>query len=124
MIKLRPHHILCIQNYKGKGYDNEFIKNMDNVIEWIKNENKIKITFGIDNICCKCPNKKKNNKCITNEKVVEIDKKVIKYFKIEERVYNYLELNNYVIENLTKEIQKDICGNCEWYIKKICFNKE
>ena len=28
MIKLRPHHLLCIEFFEGKGYDTKHIENM------------------------------------------------------------------------------------------------
>lgn len=121
MIKLRPHHILCIQNYKGKGYSNEFTYNMEKVIEKLRLEDKVEIIFKEDSICCKCPNKNGKGECITTDKVKEIDKKVIKYFNIEEKVYVYSKLNTKV--NIDEKMKKDICGSCEWYIKKVCFRK-
>ncbi|WP_297630362.1 DUF1284 domain-containing protein [uncultured Clostridium sp.] len=124
MIELRPHHILCIQNYKGKGYSDEFTYNMEKVIEKLKVEDKVKIIFKEDDICHKCPNKKEKDECITTDKVKEIDKKVIKYFHIEEKIYVYSKLNKEIRININEEMKKDICGCCEWYIKKVCFNEK
>lgn len=123
MVKLRPHHLLCIQNYVGKGYNDEFISNMNTIIEKIKEENKVEIIFSLDNICWKCPNKN-NDECVTNDKVIEIDKKIVQCFGIEEKDYIYLELVEEIKEKLTEEKKKYICGSCEWYMKKVCFNKE
>ena len=31
-IKLRPHHLLCTQGYSGKGYSEEFVEHMNEVV--------------------------------------------------------------------------------------------
>lgn len=33
LLHLRPHHLLCIQNYRGHGYSNAFHEKMTAVIE-------------------------------------------------------------------------------------------
>lgn len=118
MIKLRPHHLLCTQAYIGKGYNNEFIKNMDAILEKIKTNN-IELIFLEDDICEKCPNKI-NNKCISKDKVLDIDKKVIQYFNLEEKEYNYKSLTKEIKDKINEDILEDICGKCEWYNHGIC----
>lgn len=120
MIKLRSHHLLCIQGYEGKGYNKEFVKNMNEIVELIRNESiKIELIFGEDDICSKCPNLSKNNICKSNT-VNIIDKKVVKYFKLEEKIYEYDLLLRYIKNQINKEIMDDICGNCEWYNISLC----
>lgn len=54
MNKLRPHHLLCTQGYSGKGYSEDFVENMDIVVEDI-NYIKENITEEImDDICGSC----------------------------------------------------------------------
>lgn len=122
MIKLRPHHILCIQNYKGKGYSLEFTENMDKIVGKLKNNSreKIKITFSTDDVCDKCPNKQGEDLCISNYKVKLIDNRVIKYLDLKEDVYKYDYLVELLKEIIDKESFGDICGQCEWYKKGIC----
>ena len=59
MLKLRPHHINCIYFYRGLGYSNEFVKNMDKIVNELKSNDDIKIKFvkSCDDICECCPNK-------------------------------------------------------------------
>lgn len=122
MIRLRPHHLLCIQNYKGKGYSLEFTENMDKIVETLKHNSgeEIKIIFSTDDVCNKCPNKQDEDLCISNYKVKLIDNKVITYLDLKEDIYRY----NYLVELLKAVIDKnsfsDICGECEWYKKGVC----
>lgn len=122
MIKLRPHHILCIQNYKGKGYSFEFTENMDRIVETLRHNTKqeIEIIFSKDDICDKCPNKQGNNLCTSDYKVRIIDNNVIKYLDLKEGVYRYDYILNLLKNNIDKNRFKYICGQCEWYKKGIC----
>lgn len=121
---LRPHHLLCIRAYRGKGYNTKFIDNMDKIVDRIKSDRdfNVEITFGTDDICEFCINKIKDNKCNTNEKVNAMDEKVIRYFNIKEGNYNFKELNKYIDEKSSEEIICDICSNCEWYKNSNCKN--
>lgn len=116
-MKLRPHHLMCTQSYRGKGYDENFVKAMDIITDELRNNKDclINIVFSTDDICIACPNMIDINLCKTNEKVNNIDKKVIKYFKLEEKEYRYKDLVEYIKNNITIDIINDICSECEWY---------
>ena len=109
MIKLRPHHLLCTQGYSGKGYSREFVENMTEIVKSIKNEKvQVQLIFSEDDICSKCPNLSENNIC-KSDTVNIIDNKVIKYFELEEKIYEYESLIRYIKSHITKEIMDDIC---------------
>ena len=116
-MKLRPHHLMCTQSYAGKGYDEDFVKVMDKITYELRNNKEylINIVFSTDDICEACPNMLDINLCKTNEKVNNIDSKVIKYFNLEEKEYIYKDIVNYIKNNITLEIMGDICKECEWY---------
>ncbi|WP_077369623.1 DUF1284 domain-containing protein [Anaerosalibacter sp. Marseille-P3206] len=116
-ICLRPHHLMCIQSYIGKGYSEEFVKNMDIVVGSLR-ENKdqiIRLVEGNDHVCSHCPHNIDGRKCESDEKVVTMDRKVLKYLEITPGEYSYSQLFNRLKEKLTDEAFRDICGDCEWY---------
>ena len=115
MLKIRPHHILCMKAYVGKGYSQEFSENMERIIKQLKNDSKvIQIVFGLDDICSKCPYNMENGLCKSEEKVKKIDSKVIEHFNIQEGIYVYKDLKNKVYSNINEEKFTDICKDCEW----------
>ena len=116
-MKLRPHHLLCTQGYSGKGYDKRFVDNMTVITNRLRKESKTKIdiTFSMDSLCCKCPRNIGKNICQDDDKVLEYDKKVISYFKIEEKTYIYQELIKEINYQMSEEIMDDICSSCNWY---------
>lgn len=121
-MKLRPHHLICTQGYSGKGYDETFVKNMNIITnELIHNEDCIiEIVFSTDDICKSCPNMIDINLCKINEKVNNIDGKVIKYFNLEEKEYKYKEIISYIKNSINVEIMDDICNECNWYTISKC----
>lgn len=50
-IRLRPHHLLCLLTYVGKGYSPAFIANYDAIAERIGQGEGILVVSGPDDIC-------------------------------------------------------------------------
>ena len=118
MIKLRPHHLVCIPRFYRGGYDKKFAKNMKKICLIIrKNPNiKIKIVSRLDDLCEECPHKYKKG-CIQSKKmgkwVVNQDRKVVRYLKIKQNsVYTAKEIFNLSMNKIgSKDVEK-ICHGC------------
>jgi len=122
-MKIRAHHLLCIQGFQGYGYSKSFIGNMKDVIEMINANSKITIIDKCDVICSLCPYNI-GNKCQKEGSSLNIK-------RIDQFVLNILELNvNSRVESSSaislvnlrfsklSEIE-EVCINCEWREK--CF---
>ena len=57
VLHLRPHHLLCIQNYRGHGYSADFHQKMEEVIAALKSPlgAAVLLTEGPDDLCGSCP---------------------------------------------------------------------
>ena len=119
MIFLRPHHILCLKQFKGYGYSDDFVKNMFNILDKIENE-EIVIKVDFDDICIKCPNLV-NNRCISDSDIDLLDNKVLQLLNIELNKPMYF---NYIYSHISKYLKEDtfskICSSCSWYKKGTC----
>lgn len=128
MLKIRPHHILCMRAYSGNGYSEEFKIKIEGIIKEIQAYNEflqvdnlkeeikeVELVFYTDSICEKCPNKLGENLCSSQEKVNLLDFKVINHFNLKEGIYNYKDLEDLVYESINECIFDDICKECEWY---------
>ena len=128
MLKIRPHHILCMRAYSGNGYSEEFKIKIEGIIKEIQAYNEflqvdnlkeeikeVELVFYTDSICEKCPNKLGENLCSSQEKVNLLDFKVINHFNLKEGIYNYKDLEDLVYGSITECIFDDICKECEWY---------
>ncbi|MCC7553543.1 MAG: DUF1284 domain-containing protein [Methanobacteriaceae archaeon] len=87
-IKLRGHHLLCIQGFQGYGYDENFVKNITKIKSLIDKDNpKIKVLNSHDDICRSCPN-------LTKDKICKDEKNNKDIIKMDEEVINKLNLEN------------------------------
>ena len=113
-IVLRPHHLLCTQGYSGKGYDNDFVAHMTDVVHQLRDVpgTTIHLTFSTDTLCSCCPNKLETDLCDTQEKVKRYDAKTVEYFGLEEKDYVYQDLIREIDAKATPEILADICRDC------------
>lgn len=114
--KLRPHHGLCISFFEGKGYSEEFVTHMREVINSGRQGAAITIVNGADEICSKCPNLKGSG-CITFEKVEWLDQQVVKACGLDiGKEYSFTQFLAQVQEELIDTDRwKTICRGCQWY---------
>lgn len=122
MIKLRGHHLLCIQGFQGYGYSDKFQENMKNIHKKImSNEETIQIVTTSDDICKFCPNLN-NGQCkdyIENQKILKIDQIVLDKILNKEgkKEYTPSELFEIVNTSFREKDIEDVCIGCMWYSK-------
>lgn len=122
LFNLRPHHINCIFFYIGKGYSEDFVKNMTKIIFLLQKDknNKIKFITSCDDLCKHCPNKI-NNICYYNDKVNKLDQSCIKIYNINlNKIYTFNEIKNNIYKTFNEKNFIKICQNCEWFTTGIC----
>ena len=134
MIRIRPHHLLCIQNYIGYGYSEEFTAHMDEICKALKENPDIVIHKGCDDICTACPHNTKpsgslessgNTKALQNsegtcsslEKVDRMDGLVLDFCGLNyDDVISWNEAATLAREKIFKAGRFDeICRDCQWY---------
>lgn len=124
-VKLRAHHLLCLQGFQGYGYDEDFVKNMTYINNLRKSENTcVSITNKADDICKYCPNLK-NDICQDekqNKEIIKMDNEIIS--KVDTtKEYDALKLFEKIASIFnTKESVKYICSYCSWH-KECLFYK-
>ena len=50
-LRLRPHHLLCLLTYLGKGYTPAFVANYERIVARLNDGEAIEIVEGPDDIC-------------------------------------------------------------------------
>ena len=115
-MRLRPHHLLCTQSYVGKGYGDDFTRNMDAITARLRNEPGlvVEIVASTDDICAKCPLMLGEDLCTTNDKVKGMDAKVMGHFGVREKEYVYQDIVREIAGAINADIMGDICGECVW----------
>ena len=115
-VLLRPHHIVCIQHFIGKGYDRKFVSNMKSVVKLLAANPWISVVMGADSLCAECPHND-GGICSEQERVVRMDAKcadilsisdgeLVRYFSAADNIKNYIEKNDAL---------PIVCGDCEWF---------
>ena len=115
-MKLRPHHILCICNYTGRGYNKSFEGNMSKLAAKLKDGGSFTAVSGADDVCAACPNNR-GGVCEAEEKVRRYDKAAAELFGFTPgAVYAFEELSGKADELMSDEAaHAAVCGDCEWF---------
>jgi hypothetical protein len=61
-VPLRPHHLICLQFFRGEGYSEEFIENLGRTFTRLQTE-PARIVAGADVVCAACPNLGDDQRC-------------------------------------------------------------
>ena len=128
-MKIRAHHLLCIQGFQGYGYSEEFTKNLSKIIRSLKSfsNQKIEIITECDIICSYCPynideicHKDKES----YEKIKEMDAKVLEKLEIPDKsTFKANEIFSITNKRLTGFDLEEICGDCSWKDKCLVFKE-
>lgn len=119
MIALRPHHLLCILNYIGKGYTENFVQNYDGIVHRINGgETEIKIVDGPDDICAPrlCDVNDTDCHCHNNS-IIQRDLAALKDLNLS---YNQtIFLDNDRVSAMRRDFAngqgRTACLGCEWF---------
>ena len=118
-INLRPHHLLCISFFKGKGYSDEFVSNMNRIASTL-NEHKdilISLVSEEDDLCAHCPNNQ-NGICTAEDKSSRYDQLTLSALSIDTNSHSqilYSKLRALADERIINcGKRENICGDCEW----------
>ena len=122
IVQLRPHHLLCIQLFEGKGYSPDFTENMYSVIERLKSNPDIMLTKACDTLCSKCPYNC-GKACETEDKILLFDNNVLAECNYRNgQIIEWEKAKNTAFTNILKKgIIENVCVDCSW--KEICYSK-
>ncbi|HOJ40808.1 MAG TPA: DUF1284 domain-containing protein, partial [bacterium] len=123
-VLLRPHHLLCILNFKGFGYSRDFVRNMAIIVKSVQKspDTGIRLTSGEDAICRKCP-LATSKKCRRDSDgtVTQMDRELAQLLKIP---YNKTYPAGVVFSLLRRTLDEckleKICSRCHWYPSGMC----
>lgn len=122
-LRIRPHHLLCIGYFEGKGYSDSFSRSMAQIKELTMQNPKITVSCSADEVCRACPNRVESG-CRTQGKVMRYDREVLRLLEIEEGMHSDWNSLRKMTEEKILNCRKreEICGDCEW--NEICRKNE
>ena len=115
-LHLRPHHLLCLQTFVGRGDSEEFVEHMTLVKRQLTANPLTLITLvsGTDDLCSHCPN------CVdgqcTSEKPALFDKLVEEKLAVLSRCQEPVPVLEGIPDELhiTEDLLATCCPRCEW----------
>lgn len=113
-IHLRPHHGLCLLNFRGDGYSDEFSTNMAAMQKRLfeNPQEMVTITKGADDLCSRCPNRR--GSACRSEHPPLFDSNVLKAAGIRYgQTMTWQELSGRT-DLLRREHLEEMCPDCEW----------
>lgn len=54
-IRLRGHHLVCLQFFNGAGYSPEFVEGLSRVLARAASGEPVLVVSGVDDVCAVCP---------------------------------------------------------------------
>ncbi len=127
MRKLRGHHLLCIHGFRGMGYSDSFVKNMQEIVNEIKDmtvDQEIQVLVELDDACRKCPHHGETI-CVasegSNEHVTSMDRRVIQHLGVEANAkYMKIEMIKRTKERVHPNDLDHLCKGCSWLSYGVC----
>jgi len=119
-IRIRAHHLLCIQGYQGYGYSSGFADGFGMTRDTLYgNDPIIRIIEGVDDICSVCPNLHEGQCSEYSGKVLLMDRTILGLLGISNgTTMRFKEALDLVRSHLTEKDIKEICNGCRW--KGVC----
>ena len=117
-ISLRPHHLLCIQNYRGHGYSEAFQQRMKAILDVLRQSPgsglppipRIRIAEGADDLCAACPH------CLDGQ--CNSDKPAVFDGLVSERMGLetgcMLNMEDLQDPKMTLQLLEECCPGCTW----------
>ncbi len=112
---------MCILNYRGEGYSEEFTANMDEVVASLTEDTQIVLEKSADCLCRACHNREAVTQanpvgCKFMDKVARYDEGLLKMLELNEgsRI-SWCDLRRLVLGLILPKNIEGICGDCEWF---------
>jgi len=123
LIRIRAHHLLCLQGFQGYGYNQEFTLRLGEIIQVLKSDplGKIQIVTDADDICTNCP-KLIGEQCVDHLKIEKMDSIIIGSISLVENQVIPIKTALQIIDTeLSSETIKTVCEGCVWMDKCLFF---
>jgi len=109
-MRLRGHHLICLNFFRGYGYSRRFVERVRKVVERVE-RGRIRIVSGPDDICRFCPMLRR---CKVSE---DLDEMALKLLRVKSGV-RWEEVRRRV-SKIAPVWRRIACPGCRWY--KICW---
>ena len=120
-VRLRGHTLLCMQGFRGEGYNAEFVKNMAAIHRTLTDhpESRVEVLASPDTVCAACPHQHPSG-CVLNgarseEEMIDQDQVVLQRLglKVGCRI-RWQQILERIRSSVCGDDLPSICGTCRW----------
>ena len=120
-LKIRGHHLLCVQGFQGYGYSPEFVANLAEIAERLKSQpdTEIELAVECDAICSVCPHREGQEcrkKPESAGRVSAHDRRVLSRLGLQAgsrmEIAAAFSLANARLGSRSEA--REVCGKCRW----------
>lgn len=116
--KLRGHHLICLNFFRGEGYSEDYIRN----IYAVTGKEEIEIVRGGDDVCARCPYLKDkicSNSDYTDEMIRHQDSEALRLLGFEPGMKVDWKMISEKLPGIIEEWKAQFCAGCGY--RKVCF---
>jgi uncharacterized protein len=119
MIRLRPHHLMCILTYVGRGYTASFVQNMDQVAGAIREGAEVCLMSGPDDVCAGLQEEDRHcERSSVTERDHSATLALMRILDMDIEAGTPFLLSTDTLSRLRSRYlqeREQTCGGCEWY---------
>ncbi|MDI6907412.1 MAG: DUF1284 domain-containing protein [Thermoanaerobacterales bacterium] len=121
VVKLRAHHLLCLDQFRGLGYSPFFVANFRRVQQELADpETMVEITAGPDGICMACP-WLKGRDCGRGEAAARRDRLVLARLGLATGTrMRAAALRAAFAAACPPPVRPALCAGCSWLARGVC----
>lgn len=121
MIRLRGHHLICLQFFSGEGFPPEFVANLGEIIKKAEAGKAVRVCTDCDDICTRCPYLQ-DERCLYNkdadEEIRNMDRTALALLNAEAgEAMQWREMKEKV-QGIFSVWSGQYCNGCDW--KQVC----
>mgnify|MGYP000951224147 CR=1 FL=1 len=124
VIKIRAHHLLCMQGFQGYGYSQGFQRNLEEIINYLESNpySSLKLVADTDVICLKCPHLEDGH-CdrYSYPAIRDMDLKVLEKLDLEVGVIEPVQKLLSQVKAWNIHDLREVCGECSWKDKCLLY---
>lgn len=115
LIELRPHHLLCLAAFVGRGYSAAFVETFTELSRvYLDPSRSLRVVRGADDGCRSCPHREGGRCGLDDEAIAALDERVSSRLGLSRDVYTCGELHRLLLAALDAGPLFEICGDCRW----------
>ncbi len=120
-VKLRPHHVLCMLGYAGRGYNEAFTHCFDGIVAHVRAGEAIELTDGTDDLCATlaCDESRHCDRAVARRRDARAWRDIAALFRLDQNGPRRLVLTDDKLALLRARFAdghlRSACAACPWH---------